>query len=62
MVNQKVLFFSVVAIVSAALAPAAAHNGDRVFSIMYLTEETLALLDQDDGTVEDWVDALGERP
>ena len=44
----------------AALAPAAAHNGDRVFPISYLSEETLALLNQDDGVVEDWVDALGE--
>ena len=44
----------------AALAPAAAHNGDRVFPISYLSEETLALLDQDDGVVEDWLDAVGE--
>ena len=45
---------------SAGLAPAVAHNGDRVFPISYLSEETLALLDQDDGVVEDWVDVLGE--
>ena len=44
----------------AGLAPAAAHNGDRVFPVSYLSEETLALLDQDDGVVEDWVDAVGE--
>ena len=48
------------AVFSAALAPAVAHNGDRVFPISYLSEETLALLDQDDGFVEDWVDAVGE--
>ena len=54
------LFLLTLAVVSAAHAPGAAHNGDRVFPIRYLSEETLALLDQDDGTVEDWVDALGE--
>ena len=53
-------FLLTLAVVSAGLAPAAAHNGDRVFPISYLSEETLALLDQDDGVVEDWVDALGE--
>ena len=54
------LFLLTLAVVSAAHAPGAAHNGDRVFPIRYLSEETLALLDQNDGTVEDWVDALGE--
>ena len=48
------------AVFSAGLAPAAAHNGDRVFPISYLSEETLALLNQDDGVVEDWLDVLGE--
>ena len=48
------------AVFSATLAPASAHNGDRVFPISYLSEETLALLDQDDGVVEDWLDAVGE--
>ena len=46
--------------VTAGVVPLAAHNGDRVFPIRYLSEETLALLDQDDGTVEDWLDAVGE--
>ena len=54
------LLLLTLAVVSAGLAPTAAHNGDRVFPISYLSEETLALLDQDDGIVEDWVDALGE--
>ena len=48
------------AVFSAGFDPAAAHNGDRVFPISYLSEETLALLDQDDGVVEDWEDVLGE--
>ncbi len=60
MVYRGPLFLLTLAVVSAGLAPVAAHNGDRVFPIRYLSEETLALLDQDDGVVEDWVDALGE--
>ena len=31
-----------------------------MFPIRYLSEETLALLDRDDASVEDWVDAVGE--
>ena len=48
------------AVFSFDIVPVAAHNGDRVIPIRYLSEETLALLDQDDGIVEDWVDAVGE--
>ena len=60
MMNRYPSIFLSFAVFSAGLAPAAAHNGDRVFPISYLSEETLALLDQDDGVVEDWLDALGE--
>ena len=60
MTNSHSITFLALVIVSVVFAPAAAHNGDRVFPIRYLSEETLALLDQDDGVVEDWVDALGE--
>ena len=31
-----------------------------MFPIRYLSEETLALLDRNDASVEDWVDAVGE--
>ena len=37
-----------------------AHTSDRLFPIWYLSEETLASLDLDDGSVEDWVDEVGE--
>ena len=39
--------------------PSAAHVGDRLFPIPYLSPETLANIELD-GHVEDWVDALGE--
>ena len=45
--------------VSADVAPVGGHAGDRVFPVPYLSEETLALLDPGDGSVEDWVDAVG---
>ena len=60
MMNRTSLIFLALAVASAGLDPAAAHNGDRVFPISYLSEEALALLDQDDGFVEDWLDAVGE--
>ena len=41
-------------------APLDAHVGDRLYPISYLSEETLADLDQDDASVEDWVEAVGE--
>ena len=45
--------------ISAEVVPVAAHAGDRLFPISYLSEETLARLDLVDGDVEDWVDAVG---
>ena len=60
MMRRNSLKVFVLAVFSAGFDPAAAHNGDRVFPISYLSEETLALLDQDDGVVEDWLDAVGE--
>ena len=42
------------------VVPVTAHAGDRVFPIMFLSEKTLALLDQDDASVEDWLEAVGE--
>ena len=48
------------AMVAVAATPLAAHEGDRVFPIRYLSEETLALLDLGDASVEDWEDAVGE--
>ena len=40
--------------------PLSAHVGNRLVPISYLSEETLALIDLDDGVVEDWEDVLGE--
>ena len=45
---------------SADVVPLSAHVGDRLYPISYLSEETLAALDQDDASVEDWVEAVGE--
>ena len=40
--------------------PLSAHVGNRLIPISYLSKETLALIDLDDGVVEDWEDVLGE--
>ena len=45
---------------SAGVFPVAGHVGDRLYPISYLSEETLAALDLDDASVEDWVEAVGE--
>ena len=60
MAHRHSILVLTLAAISADVAPVGGHVGDRVFAIPYLSEETLALLDQDDGTVGDWVDALGE--
>ena len=54
------LFLLALAAMSAGVAPLAAHVGDRLYPISYLSEETLAALDQDDASVEDWVEAVGK--
>ena len=59
MTCRHFLLLLTLAVVSADYSPAAAHTGDRVFPILFLSEETLASLDLNDGTVEDWVDAVG---
>ena len=48
------------AAMSADVVPLAAHVGDRLYPISYLSEETLSALDQDDASVEDWIEAVGE--
>ena len=60
MKNRRSIFLLTLAAISAEAAPVAAHAGDRLFPIPYLSEETLARLDLDDGSVEDWLDAVGE--
>lgn len=60
MTYRNSLFLLTLAVFTANFAPVAAHNGDQVYPIMYLSEETLARLDLNDGSVEDWVDAVGE--
>ena len=47
-------------VISTGVAPVAGHVGDRLYPISYLSEETLAALDQDDASVEDWEEAVGE--
>ena len=47
-------------VVSACAAPLSAHVGNRLIPISYLSEEALAVINLDDGVVEDWEDVLGE--
>ena len=56
----KPLLTLTLAAVSACAAPLSAHDGDLLVPIRFLSEETLALIDLDDGVVEDWEDVLGE--
>ena len=44
----------------AACYPAAAHVGDRVYPIHYLTDEMVGEIRVDDGTVDEWYDLVGE--
>ena len=53
------LLLTLVAI-SADVDPLAAHVGDRLYPFSYLSEETLAALDRNDASVEDWVEVIGE--
>ena len=57
--RHSILILTLAAILTNA-APLFAHVRDRVVPIRYLSEETLARLDQDDASVEDWVEAVGE--
>ena len=57
--NRPVFSLVVIAVLADAL-PSAAHVGDRVYPIVFLSDETLAYLDLEDMNVEDWVDAVGE--
>ena len=40
--------------------PAGAHVGDRVYPIAYLTDEMLAGIELDDGSVGEWYELIGE--
>ena len=53
MANRRCKYLLAVAAIWADAAPVAAHVGDRLFPIPYLSEETLARLDLEDGSVED---------
>ena len=57
--NRPVFSLVVIAVLADAL-PSAAHVGDRVYPIVFLSDETLAYLDLEDMNVEAWVDAVGE--
>lgn len=52
------MVFKVLAICLASNA--SAHMGDRVFPIIELSDEDLAKIDIDDGSVEDWIEVVGE--
>ena len=56
----KPLLTLTLAAVSACAARLSAHDGDLLVPIRFLSEEALAHLNLDDGSVEDWEDALGE--
>ena len=59
MYSHSILILALAAM-SADVVPLAAHDNDRMFPISYLSDETLAALDQDDASVEDWVETVGE--
>ncbi len=40
--------------------PAGAHVGDRVYPIAYLTDEMVAAIQLDDGSVSEWYELIGE--
>ena len=40
--------------------PAAAHSGDRVYPILYLSDGMLEKVDFNDGSVDEWYDLIGE--
>ena len=40
--------------------PGAAHQGDRVYPFFELTDADLAMIDLQDGSVDDWLEVLGE--
>ena len=56
--------YSILLLMLAAIFPNAfplsAHDNERMFPISYLSDVTLAALDQDDASVDDWVEAVGE--
>ena len=58
--HRGFVFLFLVGALSADAGPAGSHVGNRVFPIMYLSEEILPFLDQNDGSVEDWLEAIGE--
>ena len=55
-------FFFIAAITCANLLTgwATAHEGDRVVSILEITDDMLAQIDLRDGTTDEWPDLLGE--
>ena len=60
MARNHSIFLLTLAAVSADVGEVAGHVGERLIPINYLSEETLARLDFDDATVEDWIDSVGE--
>ena len=60
MTDRRSFFLLTLAAMSAGVAPLDAHVGNRLYPISYLSEETLAALDQDDASVEDWIETVGE--
>ena len=60
MTYRHSLLIPALAAMSADVAPLSAHVGERLYPITYLSEGTLAALDQDDAVVDDWVEAVGE--
>ena len=58
--HRNPILILTLAAMSADVVHLSAHVGERLYPIPYLSEETLAALDQDDASVEDWVEAVGE--
>ena len=58
--HRNPILILTLAAMSADVVSLSAHVGERLYPISYLSEETLAALDQDDASVEDWVETVGE--
>ena len=57
--NSRLISLTIATMLS-VVADAGAHAGDRVYPLIELTDNMLALIDLKDGSIEDWHDVLGE--
>ena len=54
------IVLGVAGLVLGSVGPTPAHMGDRVYPIFELTDEDVALIDVVDGSIDDWLEVVGE--